>query len=818
MKINWYYRMMLSYTPIFFVVVSSLIFIFFMVLNHASEKKYIETNEAILERMVYNTDASLMLIERNIVSKLLTDERLQLFYTSHAKTAYDDYEIQKQLVEMKSSFPFPNAIYLYQEADKRIISESGAYPLDAFGDKDFLDAFYPQEELGRWTAPRSFAYLPFDENRQQVVTLLKHYDDGERKLGAIVINVYASAISDYMNSFNDTNASAVQWVDRLTTEPAEDSSLHAESTIVVRSDYTGWQFAADSVYDAEYSILSFIFSAWSIVAILIIILALAGFTLVTHIHYKPIQSILAKAGRFSARKSEELGVKQVVNEFDFIETALDQLLQKAVDYEHLHKEDSALKQQRLCHDLLAGHIVMDDAQFARELHELGLPCRYDRLAVLAVEIDHYSDFLRRYPPGDRHLLKFIVESAFRDLCQQHQLFVWHAWMEPDRVAFVVHRLADTVTAPMDLQTGLTASGTQASPAHPMAPAAAPGTQASLAHPTARMAPVSQAGLAPPAAAIHAAMAAPAVASPQTAQTATTVPTISTLAEELREWIETHLQLTVTIGIGADSDGIDTIADSYRNAVDNVSLKSVFGFNTLIDNRRSAAAASLDSYAYLQAIESAAQSFRMHESDWREKLAAMFRQLHSVRFARQEMAALVGSFVLQMAREINALSPSIQRIWREEYQARFAELHETADTLSELEEALMSAMYALEAAVDQDRQARRHHSIALQAKSYIDAHFADAELSLSLLSAYLNVQPNTLSLLFKEELGEKFIDYVLKVRMDKAKQLLVETDQSVQAVAEQVGYLNVISFYRTFKKHQGVPPGEYRTLQIHQGSS
>ncbi|WP_232510138.1 helix-turn-helix domain-containing protein [Paenibacillus crassostreae] len=48
-------------------------------------------------------------------------------------------------------------------------------------------------------------------------------------------------------------------------------------------------------------------------------------------------------------------------------------------------------------------------------------------------------------------------------------------------------------------------------------------------------------------------------------------------------------------------------------------------------------------------------------------------------------------------------------------------------------------------------------------------------------------------------------------MEHAKHLLKETDNSIQSIAEQIGYLNVISFYRVFKKVQDVPPGEYRNM-------
>lgn len=86
MRMNWYYRMMLSYTPIFFVAVSSLIIVFFTMLNNASEKKYMETNQAIVEQIMRNTDANLKLIERNVVSEMQSDKTLQSFFTDEPKT------------------------------------------------------------------------------------------------------------------------------------------------------------------------------------------------------------------------------------------------------------------------------------------------------------------------------------------------------------------------------------------------------------------------------------------------------------------------------------------------------------------------------------------------------------------------------------------------------------------------------------------------------------------------------------------------------------------------------------------------------------
>jgi hypothetical protein len=165
---NWYYRLILSYTPIFFVAISSMIFIFFLMLNNATRDQYIETNRAILERMVHNADANLMLIERNVAGELLMNSVIQDHFSERPRSAHDDYMLQKKLIELKSSLPFRNTIYLYHEAERRIISDTGAYDLETFGDREFLLRHYTKEAVRQWHAPRLFAYAPADDHKQQV--------------------------------------------------------------------------------------------------------------------------------------------------------------------------------------------------------------------------------------------------------------------------------------------------------------------------------------------------------------------------------------------------------------------------------------------------------------------------------------------------------------------------------------------------------------------------------------------------------------------------------------------------------------------------
>lgn len=92
--------------------------------------------------------------------------------------------------------------------------------------------------------------------------------------------------------------------------------------------------------------------------------------------------------------------------------------------------------------------------------------------------------------------------------------------------------------------------------------------------------------------------------------------------------------------------------------------------------------------------------------------------------------------------------------------------------------------------------------------YIDKHF-DQPLSLSMLAEKLSLSPSYLSVAIKQHLGIGFVDYVNKLRIQKAIKLLEYDDMTVQQIAERCGYDTVHTFIRRFKKTCLVPPNEYR---------
>jgi len=97
----------------------------------------------------------------------------------------------------------------------------------------------------------------------------------------------------------------------------------------------------------------------------------------------------------------------------------------------------------------------------------------------------------------------------------------------------------------------------------------------------------------------------------------------------------------------------------------------------------------------------------------------------------------------------------------------------------------------------------------RAKHYIDQHYADSELSVESVCTHLHLSPAYFSTLFKREEGMSFTAYVTNVRMERAAQLLLESDDKTYLIAEKTGYTDPNYFSYVFKRRFGISPSKYR---------
>ncbi len=92
--------------------------------------------------------------------------------------------------------------------------------------------------------------------------------------------------------------------------------------------------------------------------------------------------------------------------------------------------------------------------------------------------------------------------------------------------------------------------------------------------------------------------------------------------------------------------------------------------------------------------------------------------------------------------------------------------------------------------------------------YIDRHLGE-ELTREDFAAQFFLNGDYLARLFKKETGASIGAYLQMKRLQKAKELLRETNLSVSQIASEVGYYNFSYFAKIFRKAEGITPNEWR---------
>ena len=98
----------------------------------------------------------------------------------------------------------------------------------------------------------------------------------------------------------------------------------------------------------------------------------------------------------------------------------------------------------------------------------------------------------------------------------------------------------------------------------------------------------------------------------------------------------------------------------------------------------------------------------------------------------------------------------------------------------------------------------------QAKQYVEEHFRE-KILLEDIAQVVDLNPVYFSALFKKETDMNFSNYLISVRMEKAKKMLTSTNETIAAVGDAVGYGDQKYFSQLFKKVVGVKPAIYRRL-------
>ena len=282
-------------------------------------------------------------------------------------------------------------------------------------------------------------------------------------------------------------------------------------------------------------------------------------------------------------------------------------------------------------------------------------------------------------------------------------------------------------------------------------------------------------------------------------------------EAIKSMLINRLKCFVCVGVGKPYAKADKIWMTYKEARDALKYSCVVGKNQVIsfsdicstpDTQTSVDGDLMNSFCFYL------KSGLMGKAE--ELLASVFREARSSVASKEQVRVFACNFIA------NILNVLIEAgIKQEEVFDGESQPFETVfrlDALPEAEEHIKRISLKVVQAVGSSH-GKKARKIIQDVKEYIDENYSRPNLMLSEVAKKFYVNLSYLSRIFKEETGLTFVDYLNRLRMEKAMKLLNETDKKAYQIAEEVGISDPHYFSVCFKKFAGVNVNEYKKKNI-----
>ncbi|MEK4433990.1 helix-turn-helix domain-containing protein [Paenibacillus sp. FSL K6-2862] len=279
--------------------------------------------------------------------------------------------------------------------------------------------------------------------------------------------------------------------------------------------------------------------------------------------------------------------------------------------------------------------------------------------------------------------------------------------------------------------------------------------------------------------------------------------VCSYAEEIHHALDQYLSFSATVGVGRPGQ-LHGIAESFREAQLALQYRlfddaeNVLFYDDILATQRNPV------FMYPREIEE-----EILESLWNGTLTQAEDALH--RFSKKVRASesytvMIQGYHMLLSAIIQFMEMKGPGMLERLGSNLFDQLQEN-QTSKEMHDWFIGVLFPLCIEASQDLRTNSSRLIVQRVCEHLSSH-PEGMLSLSDCAELVNVSPSYLSRLFKKEMGVSFIEYLMNLKVQKAKQLLKDTDCTITEIAEQVGY-SERNLNRAFQRFVQMSPNQYR---------
>ena len=278
--------------------------------------------------------------------------------------------------------------------------------------------------------------------------------------------------------------------------------------------------------------------------------------------------------------------------------------------------------------------------------------------------------------------------------------------------------------------------------------------------------------------------------------------------EIQDSIRKHFNFTVSIYAGEAIDSINDITKSYKTLKEYGKYRLFFGNESIIDKEKYTTQAAKTAF-YPYGIEKKfINAINLCDKKLIHKSVVSFISFISevnyneaVNYTNQ----LIASIIKKCSGFIDSQDNSIKRYLDIELITKAEKMEDISNLLTELSNEIVKLI----SAKNNNINMQRYMNIIEEVKKQLEDNYSDPNLSLDLVAEGVELSSGYLGKLFKSITSVSFNDYLNNIRLEKAKELLSNTNEPSSRICERVGIYNITYFSTLFKKTYGITPSVFR---------
>ncbi|WP_180271121.1 helix-turn-helix domain-containing protein [Fredinandcohnia onubensis] len=280
-----------------------------------------------------------------------------------------------------------------------------------------------------------------------------------------------------------------------------------------------------------------------------------------------------------------------------------------------------------------------------------------------------------------------------------------------------------------------------------------------------------------------------------------------MVHQLQEKVNEEYPFTVTIGIGRSYPEILKVHKSFKDSLNALKYKFYQGKDQIINVDDIDDAKNELYYYNSDRIKILMNNLTIADREGvKKELDLLFDEITTsgrmpYDYTNQMFLHLV-SFVIELTINNNI---DMNKVFGEDYD--IYDMYRSKQTIHDIKTFFLEITDAIAIEISNMNSDKLPKTVE-RILEYVDNHFQN-DISLNDVADWIGLSTTYISKVIKETTGKSYLEYVNSKRIERAKLLLASTNLTSKEIGFKVGFNNIQTFMRVFKKYEGITPGQYR---------